>query len=54
MSDLLQPTWPLYLLLKLNHLLLLQKEVADAVFVGVSHQSVSVVGAQLGGKKDVD
>lgn len=36
-----------YLLLQLNHLLLLQKEVTQTVFVWIRHQSVSVVGAQL-------
>lgn len=36
-----------YLLLQLNHLLLLEDEVTEAVLVRVGHQSVSVVGAHL-------
>lgn len=36
-----------YLLLQLNHLLLLEDEVAEAILERVGHQSVSVVGAHL-------
>lgn len=36
-----------YLLLQLNHLLLLNKQVTESILIRVGHQSVSVVGAQL-------